>query len=206
MQYVGVIGIALLLAGLGAAYVLYPLTTGRLIKGKDSHPEMRLADEPDGLRRELTLAQEERDRAYSGLAELDHDFFAGDLNQEDYHQLRAEYKDQAVEALVDLDRLETRVHEVGDEIEQAVARVLARARLSKKTGGSGAASQSSSLKSRPGNVETPGRTADATADPDTNREAEPLRLGRFCSRCGHEAEISAIYCARCGMKLARLED
>lgn len=203
MQYVGVIGIALLLAGLGAAYVLFPLTTGRL-KGKDSHPEVRLADEPDGLRRELTLAQEERDRAYSGLAELDHDFFAGDLNQEDYHQLRAEYKDQAVEALVDLDRLETRVQQVGDEIEQAVAKVLARARGSKKTGGSGAASQSSSLKSRPGNVETPGRTADANGD--TNREAEALRLGRFCSRCGHEAEISAIYCSRCGMKLARLED
>jgi hypothetical protein len=197
MQYIGVIGIALLLIGLGAVYVLYPLTGSRL-KGKDYLPAGSLA-EPEGLRRELKVAREERDRIYSGLAELDHDFSAGDLNQEDYHQLRTEYKQQAVETLLDLDRLEARERQVGEEIEQAVAGVLARTRVAKKTRAAGTGPQSS-LISRPGKMEALTKTVDETG------EEKPLRLGRFCQRCGHEAEMSAVFCSRCGFKLARLED
>lgn len=198
MQYVGVISIALLLIGLGTVYLLYPLFSG---SGRRNAKDYLSAESPaalEGLPRQLKLAQEERDRLYSGLAELDHDFYAGDLNQADYHQLRAEYKHHAVEALVDLDRLEAKERQVGEEIEQAVARVLSRARLSKKIRVTGP-NQEASWKNLSGKVETLNKVADGD-------EEAPLQLGRFCQRCGHEAEMSDAFCSRCGMKLARLED
>lgn len=208
MQFVGVISVALLLAAGGAAYVLYPLIASRR-KGKDYLPADSLA-EPAGLRRELKLAREERDRLYGSLAELDHDFYAGDLNREDYLRLRAEYKNQAVATLIDLDRLEARVEHAGAEIEQVITKMLSRVVAARKTktqarAVSPGSQAATTLKSRSegGKVET--ETTNMNTGATADDEEEPLRLGRFCQRCGREAEMSDTFCSRCGMKLARLE-
>lgn len=200
MQVAGVIGLALILIGLGAVYVLYPLMAGRR-SGKDYLPPASPA-EPSGLRRELKLAREERERIYSSLAELDHDFKAGDLNQTDYYQLHSEYRHQAVEVLVDLDRLEARERQIEEEIEQAVAKILSQARLSKKTRAAGSEPGRVTAKNRADKFEALNRAGEVGG----GSEEPPLQLGRFCQRCGHEAEMSDAFCSRCGLKLSRLED
>ena len=213
----GVISLALVAIVAGAIYLLYPLAPDRR-KNNQEELSLAISSESSGLRKELILVREERDRIYGNLLEVDHDFKAGDLNREDFLQLHAEYNKQALATLLKLDGLEARERQAGEEIEQAVAKILARAQISKKARGVGAGKgpgiPTVAARGNVGNT-TPQTAAPGRSDreelPGLNRagpegEEEPLRLGRFCPRCRHETKLSDLFCSRCGLKLSRFKD
>jgi len=69
-------------------------------------------------RRESTLASEgdphierwkwQKEEAYAALKEAEFDLQMGKLSEEDYHLLRAKYEARALEAIAQLDQIQTR--------------------------------------------------------------------------------------------------
>jgi hypothetical protein len=66
---------------------------------------------------------EERDRAYQALTELDADYEAGNLSESDYQDLRAQYKEQAVQALISLDAYDQANNRLSEALEAEISRV-----------------------------------------------------------------------------------
>lgn len=163
MEYLGFFGLALVMAGLSAGFVLYPLQKTQTIKIQ-SAPQAN-----------LLKAQEQREQAYAALLELDQDLALGDMSQDDYQELRTLYKQQAVEALISLDKQQAQQHELAAEIERAV--VKARRRIEAK-----ALSKTS----------TTAQTAGTKV---------ALKDRAECTRCGSRTAAGAVYCAKCGAKI-----
>jgi hypothetical protein len=90
--------ILLLITAASLAYVLPPLFRG------DDRPS---ADAAAARLRIDTLADasSRRDIAYEAIGDLDFDFAAGKISQEDFAKLKRQYQAAAVEALKELDSL-----------------------------------------------------------------------------------------------------
>jgi hypothetical protein len=78
---------------------------------------------PDNLTQPKAVLLEERDRTYQALAELDLDYKAGNLSESDYQEVRSQYKEQAVQALIDLDEYEEQYAQLSEAVEAEISRV-----------------------------------------------------------------------------------
>ena len=99
--------IAILLTMLTSAFIIYPLFKQR------SPLAGSLEDE------KLRELHSRRDTSYSMLKELEFDFQAGTLTEENYQDLKARYKKKAISILRNIDDLENGT-EVEDEIERQI--------------------------------------------------------------------------------------
>ena len=127
-----------------------------------------------------------RDTTYSMLKEIEFDYQSGILNEEDYKDLEARYKRNAISILKDTDGLERK--DTGGDIEEQV-RKLRQVKTSKP-----APAAEKQVPMKAGNL-------------DDEMEAEILNLrkgksqNRFCPECGTKSEEADRFCAKCGTKL-----
>ena len=99
--------VAVILAVLTFAFIIYPLFKQRL-RSVDS-----------GRDEELQEVYSKRDTTYSMLKELEFDFQSGILTDEDYRELEARYKRNAISILKDIDNVKKGT-KVEEEIERQV--------------------------------------------------------------------------------------
>jgi hypothetical protein len=110
--------IALLITVLTFAFVVYPLLRRR-------PPSAEPAE--GGKLGEL---HSKRDTTYSMLKELEFDFQSGILTEEDYRELEAKYKSQAISVLKDIDDLK-KGSQPEAEVEAAIERQVQQLRRGK---------------------------------------------------------------------------
>lgn len=197
--------ISLVMVGLVVAaafgYALWPLvrTTDASAGGISSESREGRAEE------EIARMFMEREQAYKNILEIDLDREMGKLSDEDYEDMIAHARGDALEILR---RLESRgvkegmapVHVDVNEVEE----VASRAAASK----AGRADSPAMSDSGPGkmlddrleeeilqyrSVKTP------TVQADKESDVSPSK--RFCPSCGAEANASHSFCAACGEKL-----
>jgi len=128
-----------------------------------------------------------RDTTYSMLKELEFDFQSGILTEDDYRDLSARYKNQAISILKRLDDAEKETNP-GDEIEKQILR------LRRGTG-----------QRRP---ETIGNSEkNAAIEEQIEKEIKNLRqgTGRFCTQCGAKHQTGDSFCSQCGASLDKEE-
>ena len=101
--------VATIVGVLAVAFIAYPLFRKGSRKG--------LAEPVEDER--LQELRSRRDAIYSAIEELELDFKSGTLAEEDYRDLEASYRRQALPLLKDIDALE-KATEVEDEIEKQV--------------------------------------------------------------------------------------
>ncbi len=102
-----IIFVAIILAVLTFAFVVYPLFKRRL-RSVDAGDDEKMQE-----------LHSKRDTTYSMLKELEFDFQSGILTEEDYRDLETRYKRKAISTLRDIDSLAQGV-EAEDEIEKQV--------------------------------------------------------------------------------------
>ncbi len=126
-----------------------------------------------------------RDTTYSMLKELEFDFQSGILTEDDYHDLSARYKNQAISILKRLDDAEKETTPE-DEIEKQILR------LRRGTG-----------QLRPGTIGNSGK--DAVIEDQIEKEIRDLRQGTgwFCSQCGAKHQTGDRFCSQCGASLGK---
>ncbi len=203
MELAGFFALALVLAGLSAVYVLAPvLGVGVRRRGQHQEEQDRESLEPV-INGELDQARslEQRENALQALAELDRDYAAGDLNEADYLELRSACKQQAVDALVELDRLEDRRKGIDQEIEAAI--LAARSQVETGT-------VSKDRQNRPAAGQRLNRPRHSPGVAVTTYRPTSQSQGRiyerYCEKCRHESSLSAIFCSSCGARLPGLEE
>ncbi|MBI4186550.1 MAG: zinc ribbon domain-containing protein [Chloroflexi bacterium] len=174
--------VALLLAALAFAFVIYPF-----FKRK---PAVALESAEDDRTREL---QSKRHTAYSMLKELEFDFQSGILTTEDYQDLETRYKKKAISVLKEMDSLAKSADsaEVEDDIEKSIRKL----RLSKAI---------------PALKGTEGPARSAVVEDEIEKSIQELRRGkegkeRFCPQCGEKRRESDRFCAYCGARLKEEE-
>lgn len=91
--------IFVLLAFLVSFFVIYPIVRSRmsgglLQKGSTNHRASEL--------------EERKEAIYSAIKDIDFDYQMGKLSEEDYKELRQQYKDEAVHLLKKIDRIQRR--------------------------------------------------------------------------------------------------
>ena len=106
--------VAVILAVLTVAFIIYPLFKQRL-RSVDS-----------GRDEELQEVYSKRDTTYSMLKELEFDFQSGILTDEDYRELEARYKRNAIFILKDIDNVKK-----GTKVEEEIERQVRELRQSK---------------------------------------------------------------------------
>lgn len=124
-----------------------------------------------------------RDTTYSMLKELEFDFQSGILTEDDYNDLSARYKNQAISILKHLDDAEKETNPE-DEIEKQILG------LRRGTG-----------QRRPGTIGNSGK--DAAIEEQIEKKIQNLRQGteRFCSQCGAKHQTGDRFCSQCGASL-----
>ena len=131
------------------------------------------------LRREL---EAERDRLLLAVADLDQDFQAGKLSEEDYQALRDRYKSAAMTVMRRLDLVAPGTPS-GDE-------AATPADLESAPGAGLRSTSSESGAGQDGGARMPAPTAS---------QAE----ARFCTQCGRRLDPQDRFCARCGTRVNR---
>ena len=161
-----------LLAVLGVVFIAYPFFNKN--RGGAFGDEARY--------REL---HSKRDTTYSMLKEIEFDYQSGILNEEDYKDLEARYKRNAISILKDTDGLERK--DTGGDIEEQV-RKLRQLKTSKPV--PAAQKQAPAKTGIPDDVET-----------EILKLREGKAQSRFCPECGTKSEEADRFCAKCGTKL-----
>lgn len=160
-----VIFLVLVILGLLAA-VAYPL-----IKGSSTEEDEEVPRDP--YLQELIFKKE---AAYSALKELEFDYGTGKLSEEDYQELRDQYKAKAVSILKEIDEAEA-----GDSIESQIEQAVEELRVSTRA---------------------PKRKVGIAAETVCARCGVINDMGdKFCSGCGeHLAEQpKRNVCRKCGL-------
>ncbi len=126
-----------------------------------------------------------RDTTYSMLKELEFDFQSGILTEDDYHDLSARYKNQAISILKHLDDAEKETNPE-DAIEKQILS------LRRGTG-----------QRRPGTIGNSGKGA--AIEEQIEKEIKDLRrgTGRFCPQCGAKSQTGDRFCSQCGASLGK---
>jgi len=173
---------ALLVAALAIAYVAYPLIQQRTASESYS---AAYDDEWDQL---LTA----REGAYRAIRDLDFDYQAGKLDEDDYHQLRAKYATQAVSIMQALDQ---RGQEAGDNmaLDALLEQEILEARRGMRRPDARATSQ-------PGVLTCPECGREVAAE-DRFCAGCGASLPRVCPDCGAPFDEGDHFCARCGARL-----
>lgn len=159
-----VIFLVLVILGLLAA-IAYPLVRG------SSGEEEEIPQDPY-----LEELLSKKEATYSALKELEFDYGTGKLSEEDYAELRDEYKAKAVAILRDIDEAEE-----GDSIDSQIEHAVEELRVSART---------------------PKRRAAAVAETVCTQCGVSNDLGdKFCSGCGEllAEEPKGNVCRNCGL-------
>jgi hypothetical protein len=101
-------------------WIFHPLFRPKPIEGLSPH---RRED------REKALRQRKED-VYAAIKEMDFDFEMGKMSEEDYLELKSQYKAKALEILKELDTVDG-----GEDIDAAIERDVQRLREKKRKGG-----------------------------------------------------------------------
>lgn len=101
-------------------WIFHPLFRPKPIEGLS--PQMRED-------REKALQQRKED-VYAAIKEMDFDFEMGKISEEDYRELKSQYKAKALEILKELDTVDG-----GEDIDAAIERDVHRLRKKKRKGG-----------------------------------------------------------------------
>jgi hypothetical protein len=101
-------------------WIFHPLFRPKPIEGLSPH---RRED------REKALRQRKED-VYAAIKEMDFDFEMGKMSEEDYRELKSQYKAKALEILKELDTVDG-----GEDIDAAIERDVQRLREKKRKGG-----------------------------------------------------------------------
>ncbi len=154
--------VGIILATLVVFWVLFPLVSGR------SAPMDR--DEE-----ELTEAQHRKRMALFALRDVEYDFHAGKLDEEDYRKMKREIASEALEALAEEER-------------EWAARQGRRAAEAERKAVSN------------GRVEVP--SGDSAVEKEIRELRNSLKEGLICRECGHPNPAGSRFCSACGSALA----
>lgn len=175
-----VIFLVLVILGLLAA-IAYPL-----IKGSSSEEDEELPQDP--YLQELVSKKE---AAYSALKELEFDYGTGKLSEEDYQELRDQYKAKAVSILKEIDEAEAR-----DSIESQIEQAVEELRLGTK-------SSRREEKLAPEVVCSECGVINSLGDKFCSGCGEPLTKPKanVCAECGLDYQKGDKFCSGCGATL-----
>lgn len=152
--------VAIILAIAVFAFIAYPLFSRR------SMPAPSVGDN------QLQELYSKRNTTYSMLKELEFDYNAGVLTEEDYKELEASYQNKAISILKGIDdRTET-----SGDIEAEIERQVEKLRRGKGT-------------------------ADMDAEIEGQVQQLRHSRGQFCPQCGAKSQQDDRFCRHCGTKL-----
>ncbi|TVR64475.1 MAG: c-type cytochrome biogenesis protein CcmI [Gemmatimonadales bacterium] len=154
--------VGIVLATLVVFWVLFPLVSGR------SAPMER--DEE-----ELTEAQHRKRIALFALRDVEYDFHAGKLDEDDYRKMKREIASEALEALAE------------EEQEWAARQGRRAAEAERKAGSNGRVSAS---------------VGDSAVEEEIRALRSSLKGGIICRECGHPNPAGSRFCSACGSALA----
>lgn len=154
--------LGILLATLVVFFILHPLVTGR------SAPMDRSEDE-------LTEAQHRKRIALFALRDVEYDYHAGKLDEDDYRKMKREIASEALEALAE------------EEQEWAARQGRQAAEAEKKAATNGRVTAS------------PG---DSAVEEEIRALRNSLKEGLICRECGQPNPVGSRFCSACGSALA----
>ncbi len=182
------------------AFVGYPLLKGRW----DEEPEPVLSDESEELYRR-------KESIYSALKELEFDYKTGKLSEQDYRELDARYKAEALEILEAIDEAE-KPQPKASRTKKPRAAASAPARRSSPAGAaastapagsSGSVACGSCGRVNPAGARfcaSCGERFDARPPAGTPKEPEDA-LALICDSCGAEIASGHRFCGSCGIQV-----
>ena len=198
-------GSIIALGAVGAAffYTIWPIMRPQAAQGvlPDEDSAQPLSN------RELTRLLMEREQSYKNIMDIEFDKEMGKLSDEDYAQMMAPARAQAVEVLRRLDARGVKEGMVPLQMNEREATDAA-ARLETKRPSSEevAVEKPSSLDERleaeilryRKNV---GKSQDESADSSSDEQAKNMKP-RFCASCGNAVDEADNFCAACGRRLS----
>lgn len=135
---------------------------------------------------EQTL-QEKKEDVYAAMKEMEFDFEMGKISEEDYQELRSQYKVKALEILKELDHIEK-----DDDLDAAIEREIQQFRTKSAPEEDIEAAIEREVQQLRKDKKPPG---------DTEREEKSVQSINFCPQCGEKVIPNSNFCQNCGMKL-----
>lgn len=199
-----IVGSIIALGAVGAAffYTIWPIMRPQAARGvlPDEDSAQPLSN------RELTRLLMEREQAYKNIMDIEFDKEMGKLSDEDYAQMMAPARAQAVEVLRRLDARGVKEGTVPVQVNereaaQAAARIERKHPPSEITAVEKPSSlderlEAEILRYRKSASESQDESADSSSD-----EQEKSMTPRFCTSCGNAVDEADNFCAACGRRL-----
>lgn len=199
-----IVGSIIALGAVGAAffYTIWPIMRPQAAQGilPDEDSAQPLSN------RELTRLLIEREQAYKNIMDIEFDKEMGKLSDEDYAQMMAPARAQAVEVLRRLDARGVKEGMVPLQMnEREAADAAARLETKRPPSEKAAVEKPPTLDERleaeilryRKNV---GKSQDESAESSLDEEAKG-ETPRFCASCGNAVEEADNFCAACGRRL-----
>ena len=199
-----IVGSIIALGAVGAAffYTIWPIMRPQAARGvlPDEDSAQPLSN------RELTRLLMEREQAYKNIMDIEFDKEMGKLSDEDYAQMMAPARAQAVEVLRRLDARGVKEGMTPLQMnEREAAQTAARLETKRPPSEKIAVEKPPSLDGR---LEAEilryrqnlGKSQDESADSLSDEQAKSM-TPRFCASCGNAVDEADNFCAACGRRL-----
>lgn len=200
-----ILGAVIALGAVGAAffYTIWPIMRPQTAQGvlPDEDSAQPLSN------RELTRLFMEREQAYKNIMDIEFDREMGKLSDEDYAQMMAPARAQAVEVLRRLDARGVKEGMAPLQMnEREAAQAAARLETEHPPSGKAAVEKPPTLDER---LEAeilryrknPGKSGDEPADSSPDERTESKKP-RFCASCGNAVDEADNFCSSCGRRLS----
>ena len=139
------------------------------------------------------------------IKELELDHAMGKISTEDYGEIRTRYRERAVRVLRQLDQGETYRSQIEADLKaRRAARGLGVADKAQPTGKAKAEAPASRETEAPAQAEAPSPAVvhQDAAEPAQPSAREPVVAAGACARCATSNDADAVFCKKCGNKLA----
>ena len=200
-----ILGAVIALGAVGAAffYTIWPIMRPQAAQGvlPDEDSAQPLSN------RELTRLLMEREQAYKNIMDIEFDKEMGKLSDEDYAQMMAPARAQAVEVLRRLDARGVKegmapVKMNEREAAQTAARLETKHPPSEKVAVEKPPSLDERLEAEILRYrKNAGKSQDESADSPPDEGAKSMKP-RFCASCGNAVDEAANFCSSCGRRLS----
>ena len=200
-----ILGAVIALGAVGAAffYTIWPIMRPQAAQGvlPDEDSAQPLSN------RELTRLLMEREQAYKNIMDIEFDKEMGKLSDEDYAQMMAPARAQAVEVLRRLDARGVKegmapVQMNEREAAQTAARLETKHPPSEKVAVEKPPSLDERLEAEILRYrKNAGKSQDESADSPPDEGAKSMKP-RFCASCGNAVDEAANFCSSCGRRLS----
>lgn len=137
------------------------------------------------------------------IKELELDHAMGKISTEDYGEIRTRYRERAVRVLRQLDQGETYRSQIEADLKaRRAARGLGTASKAQPTAKVGAEAPASDEQEAQAEAPSPASVGREEAEPAQPPAREPAAAAGACARCATRNDTDAVFCKKCGNKLA----